>query len=448
LNKQFDLIVIGGGSGGIAHARRAAEYGATVAVIEYGPLGGTCVNVGCVPKKVMWYTASHAHHFEHAADYGFDIDVNGHDWAALKSRRDAYVKRLNGIYETNLDRSGVTYIGGAASFIDANTIAVGDERYQAERVVIATGGRPNVPDIPGAELGLTSDDFFELQERPQRVLVAGSGYIAVELAGVFNGLGSDVQVVVRKDGVIRSFDAMLGEQLLAAMERNGIEVETRVTPSSLEQTDDGLLLHAEDGQTFGPVDCVLWAIGRAPNTEGLEFDRAGVVADDRGFIPTDKWQQTNVAHIFALGDVTGRPALTPVAIAAGRRLADRLYGGMAARYLDYEMIPTVIFSHPTIGTVGMTENQARAKYGDAIKVYTSGFTPMYYALGDKKQRSVLKLITAGDDEHVVGCHIIGEGADEMLQGFAVAIRMGATKADFDDTVAIHPTNAEELVTMR
>lgn len=448
MNKQFDLIVIGGGSGGIAHARRAAEYGATVAVIEYGPLGGTCVNVGCVPKKVMWYTASHAHHFEHAADYGFDIDVNGHDWAALKSRRDAYVKRLNGIYETNLDRSGVTYIGGAASFIDANTIAVGDERYQAERVVIATGGRPNVPDIPGAELGLTSDDFFELQERPQRVLVAGSGYIAVELAGVFNGLGSDVQVVVRKDGVIRSFDAMLGEQLLAAMERNGIEVETRVTPSSLEQTDDGLLLHAEDGQTFGPVDCVLWAIGRAPNTEGLEFDRAGVVADDRGFIPTDKWQQTNVAHIFALGDVTGRPALTPVAIAAGRRLADRLYGGMAARYLDYEMIPTVIFSHPTIGTVGMTENQARAKYGDAIKVYTSGFTPMYYALGDKKQRSVLKLITAGDDEHVVGCHIIGEGADEMLQGFAVAIRMGATKADFDDTVAIHPTNAEELVTMR
>ena len=448
MDKQFDLIVIGGGSGGIAHARRAAEYGATVAIVEYGPLGGTCVNVGCVPKKIMWYTASHAHHFEHATDYGFDIDVKGHDWAALKSRRDAYVKRLNGIYETNLDRSGVTFISGAASFVDANTIAVDDERYRAERFVIATGGRPSVPDIPGAELGLTSDDFFQLQERPQRVLVAGSGYIAVELAGVFNGLGSDVQVVVRKGGVIRSFDAMLGEQLVEAMERNGIEVETRVIPSSVEQTDDGLQLHAEDGQIFGPVDCVLWAIGRAPNTEGLELDRAGVVSDDRGFIPTDKLQQTNVAHIFALGDVTGRPALTPVAIAAGRRLADRLYGGMAERHLDYELIPTVIFSHPPIGTIGMTEDQARARYGDAIKVYTSAFTPMYYALGDRKQRSVLKLITTGDDERIVGCHVIGEGADEMLQGFAVAIRMGATKADFDDTVAIHPTNAEELVTMR
>ena len=448
MDKQFDLIVIGGGSGGIAHARRAAEYGATVAIVEYGPLGGTCVNVGCVPKKIMWYTASHAHHFEHATDYGFDIDVKGHDWAALKSRRDAYVKRLNGIYETNLDRSGVTFISGAASFVDANTIAVDDERYRAERFVIATGGRPSVPDIPGAELGLTSDDFFQLQERPQRVLVAGSGYIAVELAGVFNGLGSDVQVVVRKGGVIRSFDAMLGEQLVEAMERNGIEVETRVIPSSVEQTDDGLLLHAEDGQIFGPVDCVLWAIGRAPNTEGLEPERAGVVSDDRGFIPTDKLQQTNVAHIFALGDVTGRPALTPVAIAAGRRLADRLYGGMAERHLDYELIPTVIFSHPPIGTIGMTEDQARARYGDAIKVYTSAFTPMYYALGDRKQRSVLKLITAGNDERIVGCHVIGEGADEMLQGFAVAIRMGATKADFDDTVAIHPTNAEELVTMR
>ena len=446
--EQFDLIVIGGGSGGIAHARRAAEYGATVAIVEYGPLGGTCVNVGCVPKKIMWYTASHAHHFEHATDYGFDIDVKGHDWAALKSRRDAYVKRLNGIYETNLDRSGVTFISGAASFVDANTIAVDDERYRAECFVVATGGRPSVPDIPGAELGLTSDDFFQLQERPQRVLVAGSGYVAVELAGVFNGLGSDVQVVVRKGGVIRSFDAMLGEQLVEAMERNGIEVEARVTPSSLEQTDDGLLLHADGGQTFGPVDCVLWAIGRAPNTEGLELERAGVVSDDRGFIPTDKLQQTNVAHIFALGDVTGRPALTPVAIAAGRRLADRLYGGMAERHLDYELIPTVIFSHPPIGTIGMTEDQARARYGDAIKAYTSAFTPMYYALGDRKQRSVLKLITAGDDERIVGCHVIGEGADEMLQGFAVAIRMGATKADFDDTVAIHPTNAEELVTMR
>jgi glutathione reductase (NADPH) len=448
LAEQFDLIVIGGGSGGIAHARRAAEYGARVAVIEYGPLGGTCVNVGCVPKKVMWYTASQAHHFERAADYGYDVSVNGHDWAALKARRDAYVERLNGIYESNLDNSGVTYIAGAAGFVDEHTIAVGDDEYQAERIVIATGGRPSVPNIPGAELGITSDGFFELPERPQRVLVAGSGYIAVELAGVFNGLGSQVQLVVRKDSIIRRFDAMLGEQLMEAMEKDGVEIETRVVPSSLEKTSDGLLLHAEDGRTFGPVDAVLWAIGREPNVYGLEPGNAGVVSDDRGFIPTDKMQQTNVEHIFAIGDVTGRAALTPVAIAAGRRLADRLYGGMEGRHLDYDLIPTVVFSHPPIGTVGLTEATARAEYGNAVKVYSSGFTPMYYALGSKKQRSVMKLITVGADEKIVGCHVIGEGADEMLQGFAVAIRMGATKADFDDTVAIHPSNAEELVTMR
>jgi len=448
LSNKFDLLVIGGGSGGIAHARRAAEYGAKVAVVEYGPLGGTCVNVGCVPKKIMWYTASHMHHIEHAADYGFNVAVEGHDWAALKSRRDAYVKRLNGIYETNLDNSGVVYIAGVARFVDARIVAVGDERYQADRIVIATGGRPGVPQIPGAEFGITSDGFFGLEEQPERVLVVGSGYIAAELAGVFNGLGSQVQVLVRKDSIIRSFDAMLGEQLVEAMEKDGIELETRVIPSSVEETDDGLVLHAEDGRSFGPVDTVLWAIGRVPNVAGLELDNAGVASDDSGFVATDKYQQTNVEHIFALGDVTGRAALTPVAIAAGRRLADRLYGGMEGRHLDYDLIPTVIFSHPPIGTVGMSEDAARAEYGDGVKVYTAGFTPMYFALGDKKQRSVMKLIVTGEDEKIVGCHVIGDGADEMMQGFAVAIRMGATKADFDDTVAIHPSNAEEFVTMR
>jgi len=445
---RFDLLVIGGGSGGIAHARRAAEYGATVGVIEYGPLGGTCVNVGCVPKKVMWYTASHAHHFAHAADYGFDIVVNGLDWATLKSRRDAYVHRLNGIYESNLDKSGVTTIVGTASFIDANTIAVDGENYHADRIVVASGGQPIVPDIPGAGSGITSDGFFELEEQPRRILVAGSGYIAVELAGVFNGLGSDVQLVVRKDSIIRSFDSMLGEQLMGAMRKDGVRIDTRVIPMSVEKTDDGLVLHAEDGRSFGPVDCLLWAVGRSPNVASLELGNAGVQTDDRGFIPTDEFQQTNIETVFALGDVTGRPALTPVAIAAGRRLADRLYGGMDGRHLDYKLIPTVVFSHPPIGTVGMTEGAARAEYGDAVKVYSSGFTPMYYALGDKKQRSVMKLIVVGDDERVVGCHAIGEGADEMMQGFAVAMRMGATKADFDDTLAIHPSNAEELVTMR
>ncbi len=448
MTERFDLLVIGGGSGGLAHAQRAAEYGVKAAVIESGPLGGTCVNVGCVPKKVMWYAAHQAHAFHHAADYGFDVQVGGHDWRGLKARRDAYIERLNGIYGRNLDNRGVSYIAGRARFVDAHTLDVDGRTYNADRIVIATGGRPMVPQIPGAELGITSDGFFELEDRPQRVLIAGSGYIAVELAGVFNALGSDVQLVVRKESVLRSFDSMLSTELMAAMDKNGIELETGVIPQSVEQTADGLVLHAEDGRTFGPVDCLLWAIGRSPNTETLDTAAAGVEQDQDGFIPTDDFQQTNVENIYALGDVTGRAALTPVAIAAGRRLADRLDGGMEGRHLEYNLIPTVIFSHPTIGTVGLTEKEARAEYGDDVKVYESGFIGMYYALGTNKQRSVMKLVTVGKDERVVGCHVIGEGADEMMQGFAVAMRMGATKKDFDDTVAIHPTSSEELVTMR
>ena len=448
MNENIDLLVIGGGSGGLAHAQRAAEYGKSVAVVEYGPLGGTCVNVGCVPKKVMWYAAHHAHQLHHAPDYGFDVNVNGHDWAALKTRRDAYIERLNGIYRRNLENKGVRYISGHARFIDAHTVDVDGDRYSAETIVIATGGQPVIPDIPGAELGITSDGFFELPERPQRVLIAGSGYVAVELAGVFNGLGSDTQVIVRKDRVLRSFDTMLSDQLMQMMDDAGIAIETGVVPASAERRADGLVVTAEDGREFGPVDAIVWAVGRSPNTQQLDATKAGVELDQRGFIPTDTLQQTNVEHIFAIGDVTGRDALTPVAIAAGRRLADRLFGGMDGRHLDYELIPTVIFTHPTIGTVGMTESQARAHYGDAIKVYHSDFVGMYYAMGDDKVRTVMKLIVAGEDERVVGCHMIGDGSDEMLQGFAVAIRMGATKRDFDDTVAIHPTSSEELVTMR
>ena len=446
--ERYDLLVIGGGSGGLAHAQRAAEYGAKAAVVEYGPLGGTCVNVGCVPKKIMWYAAHHAHSFHHVADYGFDVEVKGHDWAGLKERRDAYIKRLNGIYENNLDKRGVTYLSGHARFVDAHTVDIDGRKVEADRIVIATGGRPSVPEIPGAELGITSDDFFELDARPQRVLIAGSGYIAVELAGVFSALGSDVQLVVRKDSVLREFDKMLATRLMDCMDRDNIDLVTRVVPKSVEKTDAGLVLHAEDGRTFGPVDSLVWAIGRSPNTGTLDAQKAGVELDDRGFIPTDKLQQTNIDNIFALGDVTGRAALTPVAIAAGRRLADRLYGGMEGRHLDYETIPTVIFSHPTIGTVGLTEDEAREQYGDDVKVYSSSFIGMYYALGTNKRRSEMKLITVGAEERVVGCHVIGEGADEMMQGFAVAVRMGATKKDFDDTVAIHPTSSEELVTMR
>lgn len=448
VKKKFDLIVIGGGSGGLAHAQRAAEHGADVAVIENGPLGGTCVNLGCVPKKVMWYSASHAHSARLAADYGFDLTVNGHDWSALKQRRDAYVARLNDIYQKNLDKRNIELIRGTGHFVNKNSIRVESDDYRADNILIATGGRPIVPSIHGAEMGISSDGFFGLPDRPERVVLVGSGYIAVELSGIFNALGSDTTVLVRKDGVLRSFDQMLRDEQHKAMQRDGIQLETGVVPHALERTSAGLKLIAEDGREFGAFDSIVWAVGRAPNTEHLQLEAAGVQADGYGFVPVDDYQATNVDNISALGDVTGREALTPVAIAAGRRLADRLYGGMADRHLEYRFIPTVVFAHPPIGTVGKTEAEARAEFGDDVRVYESRFTPMLYALGEHKEPSAMKLVTIGPEEKIIGCHVVGDGADEMMQGFAVAIRMGATKKDFDDTVAIHPTSAEEFVTMR
>jgi glutathione reductase (NADPH) len=448
MTASYDLIVIGGGSGGLAHAQRAAEYGVKAAVVESGPLGGTCVNVGCVPKKLMWYAGHHALMLEHARDFGFDVSVNGHAWPDLKKKRDAYISRLNDIYEGNLEKRGVSYLSGQARFIDATTVDVDGEQYTAQRIVIATGGYPIVPDVPGAEYGMTSDGFFELPERPQRVALIGSGYISVELAGIFKELGSETSVLVRKDGVLRDFDEMLRIELEAAMIASGVTLEKGVVPRELVKSANGLKMLAEDGREFGDYDAVIWAVGRAPNTSSLNLEAAGVQADEHGFVRTDEWQKTNVDHIFALGDVTGRAALTPVAIAAGRRLADRLFGGMTDRRLEYECIPTVVFAHPPIGTVGLTEAEAREKFGDDVKVYVSRFNPMVYAFSEEKIPTAMKLVTTGSEERVVGCHIIGDSADEMLQGFAVAVRMGATKQQFDDTVAIHPTSAEELVTMR
>jgi glutathione reductase (NADPH) len=308
-----DLIVIGGGSGGLAHAQRASEYGASAAVVEYGPLGGTCVNVGCVPKKVMWYASQHAHFHQHAADYGFDFTVNGHDWAKLKENRDAYIARLNDIYASNLERRDVALIRGRARFVDEHTVDVDGKRYSAERFVIATGGYPIVPDVPGAEHGFTSDGFFELEARPQRVAIVGSGYVSVELSGVFSALGSETTLLVRRDGVLRSFDPMVGRELRSAMESGGILFETGVVPERLSKTAAGLTLAATDGRKFGPFDGVLWAVGRSPHTEGLGLEAAGVATDPSGFIPVDDFQRTNVEHISAIGDVTGRVALTPVA---------------------------------------------------------------------------------------------------------------------------------------
>ncbi len=445
---HFDLVVLGGGSGGLAMAQRAAEYGAQVAVVEAGRLGGTCVNVGCVPKKLMWEASASAHAIHDAAGYGFDVAHPAHDWAALKTKRDAYVSRLNGIYEQNLENKHIEYVAGFGVLDGANRVRVGERLLSASRILIAVGGEPVVPDLPGAELGITSDGFFELEELPKRVALIGSGYIAVELAGMLQALGAQVNQFIRFDSVLREFDDLLQRSAIEALQTDGIALRRRVVLAGLEQGDGGLMLISTTGERFGPFDSVIWAIGRRPHTEGLGLESVGVTIDERGFVPTDEYQQTSVTDIFAVGDVTGRAALTPVAIAAGRRLADRLYGGMPGRRLDYENIPTVVFTHPPIGTCGLSEQQARAKYGDEVSVYMSVFVPMVNSFTVHRTEARMKLITVGQEQRVVGVHLFGPGSDEMLQGFAVAIHMGATKKDFDDTVAIHPTSAEELVTMR
>ncbi|MGH8319711.1 MAG: glutathione-disulfide reductase [Steroidobacteraceae bacterium] len=447
---EFDLIVVGGGSGGLAAAQRAAEHGARVALVESHRLGGTCVNVGCVPKKLMWNAADLAEGLRDAPDYGFELSAGAHDWPLLKAKRDAYVLRLNGIYESNLAKRGVTLIRGRAHFAGGRTVMAAGARLSAAHIIIATGGRPLLPAIPGAELGITSDGFFELPRRPQRVAVVGSGYIAVELTGIFAALGATVTLVLRGGAVLKHFDSMIGESMLRILRDEGVTVTTQAWPSALDCDARGCMaLSFRDGRRLEPFDCVLWAIGRAPAVEELRLERAGVELDAYGFIVTDKYQATSAAGVYAIGDVTGRAPLTPVAIAAGRRLSDRLFGGKGDRHLDYHNIPTVVFGHPPIGTVGLSERAARDDYGDeAVTVFTSSFIPMYHALTTAKPRCDMKLVTVGPKQRVVGVHVVGPGADEMMQGFAVAVRMGAAKEDFDDTVAIHPTSAEELVTMR
>jgi glutathione reductase (NADPH) len=449
--REFDLLVIGGGSGGLGAAQRAVEYGARVALFEPARLGGTCVNVGCVPKKVMWNAAEMAAALEHAPCYGFDVRVGGHDWPTLKRGRDAYVLKLNGIYARNLDKKGVLTVKAAARLRGAREVVDSNgEVYSAEHIVVATGGRPKVPALPGAELGITSDGFFELDALPRRVAVVGSGYIAVELSGVLHALGSDVTVFARGERLLSQFDTLLGDKLMAAMSGSGIDTVTRMTTRSVVRgADGGLTLMGADGRTFAGLDTVLWAIGRAPHTTGLGLESAGVELDADGFIAVDGFQNTSASGIYAVGDVTGQAELTPVAIAAGRRLADRLFGGMTGRRLSYDVIPTVVFSHPPIGTVGLAEDEARRRFpGEPVRIYQSEFVSMFYALTDEKPQTAMKLVCVGPDERVVGCHVIGLGADEMIQGFAVAVTMGARKRDFDDTIAIHPTSAEELVTMR
>ncbi|TPX17091.1 uncharacterized protein E0L32_003209 [Thyridium curvatum] len=466
ISKETDYLVIGGGSGGLASARMASsKFGTKAMIVEGARLGGTCVNVGCVPKKITFNAAAIAETLHDAKPYGFSVQETApFDWATFKQKRDAYVKRLNGIYERNLEKDQVEYVHGWARLLSRHEVEVtlddgSKQVVRAKKILVAVGGNPTVPpQIPGAELGTNSDGFFDIATLPKKVALVGAGYIAVEFAGMFNALGVETHLFIRHDTFLRHFDPMVQETVTAEYERLGVHLHKQSSPSRVEK-DDGsgrLRMHYKDKDgeaVLSDIDHLIWAIGRTPATKDIGLEAAGVELDDKGYIKVDKYQNTAVDNIFALGDVTGQVELTPVAIAAGRRLAHRLFGGpeFSALHLDYANIPSVVFAHPEVGSIGLTEPQAVEKYGrDQVKVYSTSFTAMYYAMmeADHKGPTKYKLVCVGPEEKVVGLHILGLGSGEMLQGFGVAVKMGATKKDFDNVVAIHPTSAEELVTLK
>lgn len=398
--KEYDYIVIGGGSGGIASANRAAMHGAKVILFEGKEVGGTCVNVGCVPKKVMWYGAQVAETLHrYAGEYGFDVTINKFDFAKLKANRQAYIDRIHGSYERGFDSNGVERVYEYARFVDPHKVEVAGERYTAPHILIATGGHALYPNIPGSEYGITSDGFFELDEVPKRTAVIGAGYIAVEVAGVLNALGSDTHLFVRKDRPLRTFDKDIVDVLVDEMAKSGPTLHTHANATEVvKNADDSLTISFDNGETI-TVDCLIWAIGRAANTSGFGLEKTGVKLTEKGTIYSDEFENTSVPGIYALGDVTGKLDLTPVAVKAGRQLSERLFNNKADAKLDYTDVATVVFSHPVIGSVGLTEEKAIAKYGaENIKVYKSSFTPMYTALGDNRQPSTMKLVTLGEDE--------------------------------------------------
>jgi glutathione reductase (NADPH) len=450
---DFDLVVLGGGSGGLAAAFRAAGHGARVALLEPGALGGTCVNVGCVPKKAMWLAGDLAHKLALAREVGFALadGLPALDWPAFIAFRQRYIGNIHASYQSRLDAAGIALLPLRGRLAGGGVVECSDGvRLHATQVLVATGGRPRLPAVPGVELGIDSDGFFQLNAAPARVAIVGGGYIAVELAGVLQALGSQVELFVRGRRLLTGFDADIAAQLVEDYRQHGIRTHFGYTLQSLHAQESGVALRDATAHDSGPFDKVLFATGRRPNTDGIGLEQAGVALDPGGHIVVDAFQRTSVDGIHALGDVTDRIALTPVAIAAARRLMDRLYGGQPDARLDYADIATVVFSHPPIGKVGMTEEEARALHGDAVSVHRAGFRPMLHALADSPQRSLFKLVCVGSgdaarDRRVVGIHLLGEGVDEMLQGFAVALKRGITLADLHDTVAIHPTSAEELV---
>ena len=453
--KDFDcdLFVIGGGSGGVRAARMAAQRGARVVLAEAAALGGTCVNVGCIPKKLYSYAAHYAEAFEEAAGFGWTVGETHFDWDRLKTARAKEIKRLNGVYEQLLRGAGVRLLAGWATLADAHTVSVrtptGHEAVRARHILIATGGTPLVPAVAGREHVVTSDNMFDLPQFPKRLLIVGGGYIACEFASIFNGLGAQVTQVQRAAGVLSGFDADVSAFVAQEMRKHGVDLKLNTTVAAIEKQADGLLVTLSGGAQV-MADTVLYATGRYPNVEGLGLDVAGVKCDDRRSIVVDSHYRTCVPSVYALGDVSTQKQLTPVALGEAMVLVDHLFGppaGKAARAMDYELIPTAVFTHPNVGTVGLTEQEARRQFKD-VQIYRSEFKALKHTLSGSQERTLMKLVVDAATDRVVGLHMVGADAGEIVQGFAVAMRAGATKAVFDSTVGIHPTAAEEFVTMR
>jgi len=442
---DYDLFVIGAGSGGVRAARISASLGARVAIAEERYLGGTCVNVGCVPKKLFVYASHFSEDFENAKSFGWTLDRIAFNWKKLIENKNTEIKRLNGVYKNLLDNTGVDTLSGRATVVDAHTVQVEDKTITADRILVATGGWPNIPDIPGNENVISSNEAFFLETLPEKIIIVGGGYIAVEFAGIFNGLGVDITLLYRGPLFLRGFDQDLREILAKEMEKKGISIKFNANIKQVEKTDDLLIVTLEEGEQL-EAGQVMYATGRIPNTSDIGLDNIGVELNNKGAIKVDEHYQTNIPSIYALGDVTDRVNLTPVALAEGMVLAKRLFGH-EKKSVDYSDIPTCVFSQPNIGTVGLTEEQAREKY-DAIEIYKSSFTPMKLSLSDSNEKTFMKLIVDKASDLVIGIHMIGADAGEIIQGIGIAMKAGATKQDFDSTIGIHPTSAEEFVTMR
>lgn len=443
---DYDFLVIGGGSGGVRASRVAAGLGARVAVVEAAQLGGTCVNVGCIPKKLL----SHAAHFsqlaEEARGFGWQLEQPRFDWPALIANKDREIERLNGVYGRMLAGAGVAVIHGRAKLSGPHSVQVNGQTLHARHILIATGGMPSLPDIPGIEHAITSNEAFHLPQLPRRVVVVGGGYIAVEFASIFNGLGAETTLLHRRQQLLRGFDADLGLHLGQEMAQLGVNFRWEDEIQAIDKQADGLHLQLKSGEQL-VVDCVMYATGRVPLIEGLGLEAAGVKVNDQGAIEVDQHFCSNVPSIHAVGDVVDRMALTPVALAEGSVVAHRLFGQGDKSAPDYELVPTAVFSHPQVGTVGLSEEAARVRFG-AVQVFQSSFRPLTNRMGAEPENVFLKLIVSKADQRVRGVHMVGEGAGELMQGFAVALQCGATKQQFDATIGIHPTVAEELVTMR